>query len=176
MAALCRALPWLEGELRSDHAGETGAVLIYRGILAVTRNAELRAFAQNHLRTEQHHLALISAMLPKPRQSWLLPGWRLAGFITGALPALFGKAAVYATIDAVESFVDHHYAQQITRLAQLPEAAALHAVLSTCQADEIAHRDEARAASNAAPGLMLRGWMALVGGGSQAAVMLARLI
>ena len=34
-----RDLPaWLEAELRSDHAGETGAVLIYRGILAFSRD------------------------------------------------------------------------------------------------------------------------------------------
>jgi hypothetical protein len=30
---------WLGGELRSDHAGEWGAVMIYRGMLAVSRNA-----------------------------------------------------------------------------------------------------------------------------------------
>lgn len=29
----------LVADLRSDHAGETGAVVIYRGILAVTRDA-----------------------------------------------------------------------------------------------------------------------------------------
>ncbi|MGB1140885.1 MAG: demethoxyubiquinone hydroxylase family protein, partial [Halioglobus sp.] len=27
---------WLQAELRSDHAGETGAVYIYRGILAIS--------------------------------------------------------------------------------------------------------------------------------------------
>ena len=45
--------PELGAELRSDHAGETGAVAIYRGILAITRNPELRTFAEHHLATEQ---------------------------------------------------------------------------------------------------------------------------
>jgi ubiquinone biosynthesis monooxygenase Coq7 len=43
---------WLIAELRSDQAGETGAVAIYDGILAVTRNSDLRAFAEHHRATE----------------------------------------------------------------------------------------------------------------------------
>ena len=34
------------------------------------------------------------------------------GWLTGAL-LLFGRKAIFATIEAVETFVDHHYAQQI---------------------------------------------------------------
>ena len=40
----------------------------------------------------------------------------MMGWLTGALPALFGRKAIFATIEAVETFVDHHYAQQIARL------------------------------------------------------------
>ena len=36
--ALAEMPAWLIGELRSDHAGETGAVMIYRG-LALWRHA-----------------------------------------------------------------------------------------------------------------------------------------
>ena len=32
---------WLAAELRSDHAGETGAVAIYNGILRATHDPEL---------------------------------------------------------------------------------------------------------------------------------------
>jgi hypothetical protein len=39
--------------LQTDHAGETGAVMIYRGILAVTRDQTLRAFAHHHFETER---------------------------------------------------------------------------------------------------------------------------
>ena len=98
---------WLTAELRSDHAGEFGAVRIYRGILAVTRDPALRAFAERHGETEQSHLDLIETLLPVAQRSRLLPLWRLAAWLTGALPALFGTGAVYATIDAVETFVDH---------------------------------------------------------------------
>ncbi len=43
-------------DLRTDHAGETGAVFIYLGILQFTRNPALRVFAEHHLVTEQSHL------------------------------------------------------------------------------------------------------------------------
>ena len=129
----------LVAELRSDHAGETGAVWIYRGVLALSSDADLRSFA----------------------------------------PALAGPRAVYATIAAVETFVDEHYQQQLDRIAALPaaerEAATpLRDVLAHCQADECHHRDEAQALRGSPPGGLLRGWCAMVGAGSAAAVSLAR--
>ena len=51
-------------ELRSDHAGETGAVCIYEGILAISQSTELRAFAESHLRAEQIHLAALARLFP----------------------------------------------------------------------------------------------------------------
>jgi demethoxyubiquinone hydroxylase (CLK1/Coq7/Cat5 family) len=103
----------LAGDLRSDHAGETGAVQIYRGILAVSRDPAVRAFAEHHLATESRHLEVIEALRPAVPRSRLLPLWRPAGWLTGALPALAGPRAVYATIAAVETFVDRHYGEQI---------------------------------------------------------------
>lgn len=173
----------LRAELRSDHAGETGAVWIYRGVLSFARDEALRSFARRHLATEQAHLALITPLLPWPQRSRLLPAWRLAGWLTGALPALAGPRSVYATIAAVETFVDRHYQQQIDRIDALPaaerEAAGpLREVLQRCQADECAHRDEARGqgADLPAPGALLSAWCALVGRGSALAVALARRI
>ena len=171
----------LRGDLRSDHAGETGAVWIYRGVLAVARDAGVRAFAQRHLATEREHLRLVTPLLPWPQRSRLLVPWRLAGFLTGALPALAGARAVYGTIAAVETFVDHHYQQQINHIDALPDAeraavAPLRALLARCQADECEHRDEASALGGGAPGPLLRAWCALVGRGSALAVKLARRI
>jgi 3-demethoxyubiquinol 3-hydroxylase len=188
--------PWLLRELRSDHAGEVGAVRIYDGVLACSRDAAVRAFAQAHRETERRHLALIEIELPPSQRSRLLPAWRVAGWLTGALPALAGPRAVYVTIAAVERFVDHHYQQQLDAIDALPpderpSLEALRQLLAECQGDERHHRDEAllllRRASGsmprqgapdepaqARPGWVLRGWCALVGKGSAAAVMLAR--
>ncbi len=166
--------PRMLADLRSDHAGETGAVAIYRGILFVARDSELRAFAQRHLHTEQQHLDQMQAWLPPPERSRLLPAWRAAGWATGALPALFGPPAVYATIAAVETFVDRHYAEQIAHLHHTPGPPGLRDTLAACQADECAHREQAVAMAPARAGVALRLWCGLVGAGSAAAVVLAR--
>jgi demethoxyubiquinone hydroxylase (CLK1/Coq7/Cat5 family) len=170
---------YLERELRSDHAGETGAVFIYRGITAVARwrgDAQLLAFAQQHGDTEAEHLSLIEAWLPPSRRSRLLGPWRLAGWLTGALPALAGRRAVYGTIAAVETFVDRHYQQQIDHLRAHGGPDGLLPLLERCQADECHHRDEAAGlAGERRPGL-LRLWCAVVGSGSAAAVVLARRV
>lgn len=172
-----RTLPrWLRAELRSDHAGELGAVAIYRGILATSRDEGVRQFAERHLQTEQEHLQTIESWLPAKERSLLLPAWRVAGFVTGALPALVGPAATYATIQAVETFVDHHYAQQIQRLTTEAIHPELCAVLAACREDEVAHRDEAAGLLDYTPGFLTRAWCKLVGWGSGAAVVLARLV
>lgn len=167
-------VPDILADLRSDHAGETGAVMIYRGILAVARDPELRTFASAHLETEARHLCLLDELLPRGERSRLLPIWRVAGFLTGFLPALFGPRAVYATIDAVETFVDEHYEEQIRKLSAEGEGGALRAVLLACQADEVHHRDEARAAAAGDAGLFIRAWTLAVAAGSAAAVAAAR--
>jgi len=166
--------PDMVGELRSDHAGESGAVWIYHGVLAISRDAGVCDFARRHRQTEQRHLDLVEQLLPASQRSRLLVPWRAAGFLTGALPALFGPRAVYATIAAVETFVDRHYQQQIDRLADRPEHAALRSLLLECQGDECAHRDEALSHRTKPPGPLLGAWCALVGAGSAGAVQIAR--
>ncbi len=169
-------VPGLVGDIRSDHAGETGAVMIYRGILAGCRDPAVRAFATAHLATEQQHLVLMDALLPERDRSVLLPIWRVAGWLTGFLPTLAGPQAVYATIDAVETFVDHHYEEQIRKLSTEGPGGALRAILVSCQADEVHHRDEARELGEARHGVLLRAWSWAVGFGSASAVSAARRI
>jgi ubiquinone biosynthesis monooxygenase Coq7 len=169
----------LEQELRSDHAGETGAVYIYKGIIAVAtvfKNQELIRFARDHEATEAEHLQLMEAVLEKKYRSRLLGPWRIAGWLTGAIPALFGRKAVYATIDAVETFVEQHYQEQINYLKIHSGHEQLLELLIRCQADEITHKNEARTkATNSLP-MILRLWCFLVGHGSAGAVLLARQI
>ena len=171
----CNEIPaWLLGELRSDQAGETGAVAIYQGILWVSRDAKIRHFAKHHLRTEKSHLSKISSVIPENSRSRLLPLWRAAGFVTGALPSLFGASAIYATIAAVESFVDEHYLQQIERLDREQLFPTLRELLADCREDEIHHKQEAEQALGARPQLALRAWCRIVDFGSRIAVTIER--
>ena len=168
---------YLQRELRSDHAGETGAVYIYHGIVAVAQwrgDAELLSFAKAHGATEIDHLTELTHWLPVAQRSRLLGPWRLAGWLTGALPALFGRSSVYATIAAVETFVDQHYQQQIDHLKAFGGPEGLLPLLLRCQVDEQHHRDESAALASDKPSLVLRAWCWAVGWGSGAAVVLAR--
>ena len=172
--------PYLEQELRSDHAGETGAVYIYKGISAIARlsnDTELVSFAQHHGATESEHLELMESVLGKDLQSRLLLIWRMAGWLIGAIPALFGPKAVYATVAAVETFVEQHYQAQIDYLLSDRSHDGLLQLLQRCQADEIAHKDEAAMAQgDAKPGFILRAWCSLMGVGSRGAVAVCRHI
>ena len=112
--------------MRSNHAGETGAVCIYRGILRITRDPGVARFAKNHLATEERHLSIFEAWLPKQHRSCLLPLWRLAGYLLGMIAAGLGPRWVFTTIDAVENFVVAHYEEQILRLSPLVGPARLH--------------------------------------------------
>ena len=165
----------LQAALRSDHAGETGAVYIYRGIEAISGDRELLAFAAAHRNTEERHLDLMNRLVPSDERSRLLPLWRLAGWLTGALPALVGRQAVFRTIGAVETFVDFHYQAQIDELDGRPEHAGLRALLVACRDDERQHRDEALDRLGK-PGLLARLWIAMVGSGSKIGVYLATRI
>lgn len=169
---------FVQQELRSDHAGEVGAVEIYRGIKAVALwrgDYELMQFADEHGAVEQEHLSMMNQLVSEPQRSRLQLPWRIAGWLTGAVPALFGRNMVYATVHAVETFVDKHYQQQIDLLHPYTEHKALVAVLTQCQADEQHHRDDAGSRMNLINPLV-KTWCGLIDIGSRGAVAICRKI
>ena len=160
--------PSLRRDLRSNHAGETGAVYIYRGMLHNTQDPELVEFARTHLETEFVHLELLDRWLPRSCRSVLLPLWRLSGWLLGALAARAGREFAFVTIAAVERFVIAHYQAQIDHAE-----GDLRALLVSLQSDEAVHRDDAELRLTRAP-LWHRFWAGGVYAGSAAAVQLAR--
>ena len=166
----------LARDLRSDHAGEWGAVEIYRGILATTRSNAVRDFARDHLETESRHRDFFHRWLPRNTHSRLLPLWRASGWTLGAVAGLFGPRGVYRTITAVETFVERHYQEQITALEGRAELSELRALLAAFCADEVSHRDEARLAGSGEPGLISTLWSTLVGTVSAVGVAVARRV
>ncbi len=133
--------------LRVDHAGELGAVHIYRGQRAVfdaaggcEATATSLAEMESH---EQAHLDAFDRLLTTRgvRPTLLAPFWRVAGFALGAGTALLGEKAAHACTEAVETVIEAHYAGQIQELkTREPELAA---ELSRFRDDELAHRDKA---------------------------------
>ena len=131
--------------LRVDHAGELGAVSIYRGQRAVLGQAPRHARIAGQLAEmeahEAEHLARFDRLLTerRVRPTALAPVWRLAGFALGAGTALLGDKAAHACTEAVETVIEEHYAGQIAELAERdPELAA---ELEGFRQDELAHRD-----------------------------------
>jgi len=177
----------LDQELRASHAGETGAVFIYRGALAAnallkpfrskSTHLALQSFATQHLKTEQAHVALFEGDLPHFRGSFFLIFWMVAGFLTGFVPGLLGANWFYYTIFCVERFVDEHYESQCAGLATL--GAQYRDVITTfthCQQEEQHHRDEALNAMTQKPNQAMKIWGAMVDIGSKIAVSVAKRI
>ena len=129
-------------DLRTNHAGETGAVFIYKGILLVSKDKEILEFAENHLLTEKKHLELIEKILPDNEKSKLLFLWKFLGLLTGLIPALIGKKFIYATIYFVESFVEKHYNEQILKLKKNKKSVELIQLLEKLKNDEISHKED----------------------------------
>ncbi|CAD7972428.1 unnamed protein product [Amoebophrya sp. A25] len=146
---------YLDREMSSNMAGETGAVFIYRGAraaalarlwlwerglgllsqlaLASLSQQQLRErfinvqrrdrlmldFVSSHLDAEQKHLDLFkNAFNGRPwMHTRLLPLWRVGGLTLGFTPAFFGGGVwLYHTVEAVETFVEGHYNEQIRYL------------------------------------------------------------
>lgn len=131
--------------LRVDHAGELGAVHIYRGQRAVLGGAAGRGRITGQLAEmeaqEAEHLARFDRLLTERqvRPTAMTPIWRLAGFALGAGTALLGEKAAHACTEAVETVIEAHYAGQIAELAERePELAA---ELVRFRDEELAHRD-----------------------------------
>ena len=143
--------------LRVDHAGELGAVHIYRGQTAVFSRARggegMAADMADHQADEQVHLSAFDAILTREnvRPTVFTPLWRLAGFALGAGTALMGEKAAHACTEAVESVIEQHYAEQIAEVSA--REPALAAELQRFRDDELEHRDHAVAeGAHEAPG------------------------
>jgi ubiquinone biosynthesis monooxygenase Coq7 len=135
----------MEEMIRVDHAGEFGAVQIYRGQRAVfdaipgkshiaAQIAEMEAGEQEHLRSFD---ALV--MQRGVRPTLMAPLWRLAGFGLGAATALMGEKAAYACTEAVEEVIEEHYSAQSRALGE--DEAEFKGMIDKFRADEVAHKD-----------------------------------
>lgn len=186
---------WLAQEMRSNHAGETGAVCIYSGALWALQQRkhlswsnnswedQVEQFAREHQASERWHLELLEGVLTPDERSMLLPAWRISGWCLGAISTIWCPRGLYVTTEAVESFVESHYLLQIRRLRDEADSAGsreLLKMLETCCADEVAHKVQARerAAQGPLPWFEVVDtlWHALVSQGSLVAAAIAKRI
>ena len=133
--------------LRVNQAGEYGATRIYAGQLAVLRaNCPEGKLIARMAAQEQRHLKRFNQLMAerRVRPTALQPLWNVAGFALGAATALMSEEAALACTDAVETEIDKHYSSQLAQLRD--EDPELASDITEFRADELEHRDSARAA------------------------------
>ncbi len=143
--------------LRVDHAGEYGAVAIYRGQRAVFSSLPHKEAVAKKIEEmeagEAEHLKTFDRLLiaRRVRPTLLGPLWSAAGFGLGAVTALMGEKAAMACTEAVEDVIEKHYGEQAQALDA--DEPGLAATIRQFREDEIGHKQTAEAAGAAeAPG------------------------
>jgi ubiquinone biosynthesis monooxygenase Coq7 len=129
--------------MKVDHAGEHGAICIYRAQIwfARWRAPEMVGELEEFLAHERRHRALFGTELARRGRrrcrSFLLCGF--GGFVLGGLTGLAGRRAIAATTVAIETVVLRHMHAQVDELAlgDPPAVETLRAVI----ADEQSHHD-----------------------------------
>lgn len=141
--------PRIAEMLRVDHAGEYGAVAIYRGQRAVfdrlPNKADIAEKIAHMEEGEQEHLKTFDALLAerRVRPTLLAPLWNAAGFGLGAATALMGEKAAMACTAAVEDVIEKHYGEQAEDLAR--DEPELAETVSQFRLDELEHKHTAEA-------------------------------
>ena len=161
--------------IRVDHAGEFGAVQIYKGQLAVLGKSASAETIRHMADQERRHLEKFESLVVERgvRPTALQPLWTVAGFALGAVTALMGEKAAMACTAAVEEVIDQHYTKQAQELG--PDEAPLKAVIEEFRAEEVQHHDTAiaRGAEQAPAYPLLSG---LIKAGSRAAIWLSERV
>jgi len=135
-----------EKMIKVDHAGENGAVNIYRAqtLVARIRAPSLVTRLQHFQSHEEEHRRIFSAHLSdngiRRCVSYHLNG--IGGYMLGFVTAIIGPSAIAATTYAVESVVLEHLDQQMNYL-QGTDTTAYKAV-SAIYLDEKEHHEEAK--------------------------------
>ncbi|MEM6650440.1 MAG: demethoxyubiquinone hydroxylase family protein [Pseudomonadota bacterium] len=169
----------LEEMLRVDHAGEYGAVNIYRGQRAVfdalPHKARIAGLLEEMEAGEAHHLSTFDRLLQERniRPTLFAPLWNAAGFALGAGTALMGEKAAMACTSAVESVIEQHYGEQIEELGE--DEAELKATITQFREEELEHHDTA--IDEGAEDTPLYGLLkTVIGAGCKAAIKVAEKI
>ncbi len=131
--------------LKVNHAGEHGAVNIYRGQRSACRwrDEALKSTLQEYQRHEEAHRATFAAELARRGRSrcrsYVLCG--VGGYVLGIVTGLCGRASIAATTVAVERVVLRHLAGQLQALRGVDTAAV--SAIESILADEQTHHNRA---------------------------------
>jgi ubiquinone biosynthesis monooxygenase Coq7 len=127
--------------LRVDHAGEFGAIQIYRAQRRVARwrAPELLEFLERTLEDERGHRLEFERLMQERgvQQCRALPLWAIGGSLLGASTAIMGRSAILICTEAVERTVHRHLQDQVAWVSARDGEIAT--ALVRIQAEEMAH-------------------------------------
>lgn len=130
--------------LKVNHAGEFGAINIYRSQLFVSRffMKDMIPLLEGFLADEKRHLdifwnEIVARNGVKCKSYWLCG---LGGYVMGFISSLLGRKGILACTWAVESVVIEHLNNQLVYLKAKSDVEAYNAVESIL-ADEINHKN-----------------------------------
>ncbi len=133
--------------------------------------------SKEHILTETNHLIVMENLLTSNEKSKLLFLWRIMGFLLGFLSAMLGYKFFCITVDAVETFVEKHYNEQIEYLLNNNLNYKLAMVLKKCCDEEIEHQQDARSkVLEKDESKFTNFWKKIVGSGSNMAVNVSKLV
>lgn len=131
--------------LKVNHAGEHGAVNIYRGqrLVCFWRDDALKRELEEFRSHEERHRDVFAAELARRgvRRCRSYHACGLGGFLLGITTGICGRASIAAVTVAVERVVLHHLEDQLRELDGIDPAA--HAAVASILEDERMHHDRA---------------------------------
>lgn len=137
----------VEKMIKVDHAGENGAVNIYRAqyLVSSIRSPKLKSQLKEFQGHEEEHRHIFKTYLDKAGVrkcvSYHLTG--VGGFALGFVTGLIGPSAIAVTTYAVENVVLEHLEHQLSYLKDTsPDA---YIAVSSIYEDEKEHHDHAKA-------------------------------
>ena len=144
--------------LRVDHAGEYGAIRIYRAQIAIARwrAPDLVTMLQGALGDETRHRDRFDAGLRERglQPCDMLPLWGVGGTLLGTSTALLGREAILICTEAVERTVHRHMDDQVAWLT--PCEPGLATAIAAIRDEEVDHLHHAqRRRETATPGVWL---------------------
>jgi ubiquinone biosynthesis monooxygenase Coq7 len=133
--------------LKVNHAGEYGAIRIYRAQLWMSKRffPDLVGFLEETLEHEIQHCALFREAMPsrEARPCRIMTLWGNGGWALGLTTALLGRQAIWICTAAVENTVHRHLDDQLRFLADRDRP--LDELIRSIQSQELGHLNHAEA-------------------------------
>ena len=127
--------------LKVNHAGEYGAIRIYRSQIAVAKRrcADVVPHLEHMLEHEIEHCRVFRDAMPArmARPCRVMSFWSLGGSVLGFVTAAMGRQAIWTCTAAVESAVHRHLDDQLHFLSDKDRE--LHAAILSIREEELSH-------------------------------------